>query len=83
MFSIEKIYNSLELPIGTRFHFRNVPYEVVELENEAWGCSECEFDDENDENKEEICEVMNCNYRQDKKVIFFKEVEEVEENNNE
>ena len=77
--NIEEVYNSLELPIGTRFHFRKVPYEVVELENEAWGCSECDFDDENDENKEEICEVMNCNCRQDKKVIFFKEVGETEE----
>ena len=79
MANIEEIYNSLELPVGTRFLFRNVPYEVVELEDEAWGCSECEFDDEN---KKEICEVMNCNYRQDKKVIFFKEIEETKEKNN-
>ena len=79
MANIEEIYNSLELPVGTRFLFRNVPYEVVELDDEAWGCSECEFDDENNENKKEICEVMNCNCRQDKKVIFFKEVGETGE----
>lgn len=77
--NIEKIYNSLELPIGTRLRFRDTLFEVAEIKDETWGCSECDFDDENDENKEEICEVMNCNCRQDKKVIFFKEVEEAEE----
>lgn len=74
--SIEEIYNSLELPIGTRFRFGDTLLEVVELEGEAWGCSKCEFDDEN---KEEICEVMNCNRRHDDKCTYFKEVEEAEE----
>ena len=76
--AIEEIYNSLELPIGTKFYFRDRLYEVAELEEEwLWGCSKCEFDDEN---KEDICEVMNCNYcRHDRKYIYFKEAEEAKE----
>ena len=82
MFSLEKIEDSLELPIGSRFYYKGRIYEVAELEEKwSWGCSKCEFDDDN---KEDICEVMNCNYcRHDKKYIYFKEVKEVEENNNE
>ena len=73
--NIEEIYRSLELPVGTRFHFRNVPYEVAELEDEAWGCSQCAFAGE-----EDLCGVMNChNCRHDKKFTFFKEVRETEE----
>lgn len=33
-YNIEAIYNSLELPVGTRFYFRNVLYEVAELEEQ-------------------------------------------------
>ena len=77
MFDIER---SLELPIGTRFCFWDSIYEVAELdEGEEWGCSRCALAGE-----ENICEVMNCNhYRQDKKRIFFKEVEATKEKTNE
>ena len=77
MFDIER---SLELSIGTRFHFWDSIYEVAELEEgEEWGCSRCALAGE-----ENICEVMNCNhYRQDKKRIFFKEVKATKEKTNE
>ena len=78
-YNIEKIYNSLELPVGTRFYFRNVLYEVAELGDETWGCPKCGFDNENER---EICEVMNCNSCRYGKNIYFKEVAEAEEQHN-
>ena len=78
MGDIEEIGRSLELPIGTRFYFNNRLYEVAELEDDGWGCSQCALAGD-----EAICEIMKCNgYRQDKKRIFFKEVKEAEEENN-
>ena len=71
MGDIEEIGRSLELPIGTKFYFWNCLYEVAELEDDGWGCSQCAF-----AGKERICEVMSCNgYRHDGKRIFFKEIE--------
>lgn len=79
MLEIKNIDQSLELPIGTRFYFRNCLYEVVEIEDRKWGCSQCGLSKE-----EEICEVFNCNYcRCDNKNIFFKEIKETEDENNE
>ena len=80
MFSIEKIEDSLELPIGTRFYYMGHIYEIVKSDEGRWGCPKCALFDEI-----EICSVCNCDrrYRHDKKINFFKEVEEVEENNNE
>lgn len=78
-YNIEAIYNSLELPAGARFYFRNVLYEVAELEGESRGCSKCEFDNKNER---EICEVMNCNSCRHDKNIYFKEVTEAEERHN-
>ena len=77
---IEEIEKSLELPIGARFYLRDTLFEVAELdEGEEWGCSRCALAGE-----ENICEVMNCNhYRQDKKRIFFKEVEATKDKTNE
>ena len=80
MIGIEEIEDSLEIPIGTRFYFRNHIYEVAEANepiNNQWDCSECAF---NKRDKNEICLVMFCDgYRHDKKYIYFKEVEETEE----
>ena len=81
--NIEKIYNSLELPIGTRLRFRDTLFEVAEA-NEGrmhpWGCSKCAF---NKEGMEEICLIMKCDgcddCRHDQKYIYFKEVEETKE----
>ena len=80
MFSIEKIEDSLELPIGTRFYYMGHIYEIVKSDEGRWGCPKCALFDEH-----EICSVMSCDkrYRHDKKINFFKEVEEVEGNNNE
>lgn len=79
MISIEKIEDSFELPIGTRFYFMGHIYEVVKSDDGRSGCPKCALFDEH-----EICGVMNCDkrYRHDKKINFFKEVEEVEEDNN-
>ena len=77
MYDFTDIVRSVELPIGTRFYFRDTLYEVAELETGKWGCSPCAFD--NKYNKA-ICKVMRCNaYRDDGKSICFKEVKE--ENN--
>ena len=68
MFDIER---SLELPIGTRFYFLDCLYEVVELEDNGWGCSQCALAGD-----EEICEIMKCkDYRYDGKGVFFKKIE--------
>lgn len=73
----QSIERSLELPIGTRFYYQNRLHEVIESEDRKWGCSQCAFDNRYDE---AICEAMNCNNcRHDKKIIFFKEVKEIEE----
>ena len=69
---IEDTERNLELPTGSRFYFRNRLLEVAELEDDGWGCSQCAFAGE-----EDLCGIMNChNCRHDKKLIFFKEVEE-------
>ena len=71
MGNIEEIERSLELPIGTRFYFNNRLYEVVELEDNGWGCSQCALAGD-----EAICEIMKCkDYRYDGKGVFFKEIE--------
>ena len=70
MGDIEEIGRSLELPIGTRFYCRDCLYEVAELEDDGWGCSQCVL-----AGNEAICEIMKCNdCRYDKKRIFFKEI---------
>lgn len=83
MIGIEEIENSLELPIGTRFYFRDHIYEVAEANKPRMNqlaCSKCAF---NKRDKKEICLVMICDsYRHDKKYIYFKEVKEIEEENN-
>ena len=77
---IEKIKRSLELPIGTRFYFCGRLYEVFESEEENSCCSKCAFFG----SEKGLCYVMNCNEklefygicdRNDKKYIYFKEVE--------
>ena len=77
MYDFTDIVRSVELPIGTRFYFRDRLYEVAELEHGKWGCSPCVFDNRYDK---AICKVMRCNaYRCDDKSIYFKKVKE--ENN--
>ena len=75
MYDYTDIVRSVEMPSGTRFYFSNCLYEVAELEDDGWGCSQCAFAGE-----EAICGVMHCNFhRHDDKHTFFKEVEETEE----
>ena len=82
-YDIGAIEDGFELPVGARFLFRDTLFEVVEA-NEGrmhpWGCSKCAF---NKEGMEEICLIMKCDgyddCRQDKKYIYFKEVEETKE----
>lgn len=71
MFSIEKIEDSLELPIGSRFYYKGRIYEVVKSDEGRWGCPKCALFDEH-----EICSVMNCDkrYRHDKKSISSKKL---------
>lgn len=52
MFSIEKIEDSLELPIGSRFYYKGRIYEVVKSDEGRWGCPKCALFDEH-----EICSV--------------------------
>ena len=80
MYDYSDIVRSVEMPIGTRFYFRNCLYEVAELKDGKQDCSQCAFDTRY---TEAICGVMKCNdYRHDGKCVFFKEVEETEEENN-
>ena len=82
-YDIGAIEDGFELPVGARFRFRDTLFEVVEA-NEGrtnpWGCSKCAF---NKEGMEEVCLIMKCDgyddCRQDKKYIYFKEVEETKE----
>lgn len=78
MISIEKIEDSLELPIGSRFYYMGHIYEVVKSDEGRWGCPKCALFDEH-----EICSVMNCDkqYRHDKKINFFKKIKEAEVEN--
>ena len=68
MFSIEKIEDSLKLPIGTRFYYMGHIYEIVKSDEGRWGCPKCALFDEI-----EICSVCNCDrrYRHDKKNQFL------------
>lgn len=78
---IEAIESGLDLPIGTRFYFRDNLFEVIELKDGIWGCPKCAFSSAK-RNEEEICEVMNCNARRhDDKFVYFREVIEAEEKN--
>lgn len=80
MYDFTDIIRSVELSIGTRFYFRDTLYEVALLDEDEWGCPQCEFDTIY---TEAICQVMKCNgYRQDKKRIFFKKVKENKRGNN-
>ena len=82
-YDVGAIEKSFELPVGTRFRFRDAHFEVAEA-NEGrmhpWGCPKCAF---NKEGVEEVCLVMKCDgygdYRHDQKFIYFKEVKETEE----
>ena len=77
MFDLENIGRSLELPIGTRFPFRGRLYEVAELEDDGFGHSQCAF---YKRDNDDICKVMICyeDERDDRKNVYFKEVEETE-----
>lgn len=80
MYDFTDIVRSVELPIGTRFYFWDRLYEVAELKDREWDCSQCAF---NTSYTEAICQVMKCNvYRHDKKYIFFKEIKEKKRKNN-
>lgn len=53
MISIEKIEDSLKLPIGSRFYFMGRIYEIVKSDEVRWGCPKCAlFDEHMDSNKE-------------------------------
>ena len=82
MDDIEEIEHSIELPIGSRFYFRNHLYEVIES-NSYECCQKCAFDNEL---YDFICQVMNCGgkyySRLDKKSVIFKEIKETEEEKN-
>ena len=54
MISIEKIEDSFELPIGTRFYFMGHIYEIVKSDEGRWGCPKCAlFDEHMDLNKDD------------------------------
>lgn len=81
MANIEEIEHSIEMPVGTRFYFRNRLYEVVESKGwMMWDCPKCAI---SEKGKEELCRVMNCDYkRHDEKNVYFKEVEQSNEKDN-
>lgn len=74
-YDIEELENSLELPIGAKFYFRNILFEVVEFEGEGiWGCPKCAF---NKRDGDMLCDIVRCTgNRHDGKSIYFKEVKE-------
>lgn len=75
-YNIEAIYSSLELPIGTRFYFRDSLLEAVGSEESEYCCEKCAF---YKRKEDKMCQVMNCFSRDQKIYFFFKEVTEVEE----
>ena len=78
-FNIQILDESLELPIGARFYFRNNLFEVAEFKKGGYGCSECAFS-RSKRNEEEICDIVKCAIdRHDDKSIYFREVFETEE----
>ena len=81
MFNPENVEHSVELPIGTRFYFRDTLLEVAESEDgKAWYCAKCVL---GARDEAELCQIMNCNYcRRDDKYTYFKEVKEMEEQHN-
>lgn len=76
---IEEIEYSLELPVGTRFYYRNHLYEVIEWEEDKLRCLKCAFFKELF--NEPMCQINNCFTfeRHDGKRILFREVKEMEE----
>lgn len=76
---IEEIEYSLELPIGTRFYFRDSLLEVVGSEESEYCCERCAF---YKRKEDKMCQVMNCFSRDQKIYFFFKEVTEAEERHN-
>ena len=58
MISLEKIEDSFELPIGTRFYFMGRIYEIVKSDDGRSGYPKCALFDEH-----EICSVVNCDKR--------------------
>ena len=81
MFKPENVWRSIDLPIGTRFYFKDTLLEVAESEDgKAWYCAKCVL---GDRNEAELCQIMNCNYcRRDNKYTYPKEVKEIEETDN-
>ena len=75
MFNPENVEHSVELPIGTRFYFRDTLLEVAESEDgKAWYCAKCVL---GARDEAELCQIMNCNYcRRDDKYTYFKEATE-------
>lgn len=77
--NIQTLDDSLELPIGARFYFRNSLFEVAEFKEKGYGCSECAFS-RSKRNEEEMCDIVKCAFdRHDDKSIYFKEVKETKE----
>ena len=81
MFKPENVERSIDLPIGTRFYFKDTLLEVAESEDgKAWYCSKCALCKRDEA---ELCQIMNCWYdRRDDKYTYFKEVKEEGEDNN-
>lgn len=81
MCDIKEIEYSLELPIGTRFYYKNHLHEVVESERNEFHCLKCVFFEEFSNNP--ICQIMKCarsySKRHDGKCVIFKEVEQNKE----
>lgn len=79
--NIGELYASLELPVGTRFHFHDKLFEVIEFESkdEIRGCFRCEL---SKEGAGILCKAVICNHRHDGKCTYFRKVTEVKENNN-
>ena len=83
MISLEKIEDSFELPIGTRFYFMGHIYEVVKSDDGRSGCPKCAlFDDLFNNHMYQVCDLQR-NERRDEKLIFLeKELNKIRRNNN-
>ena len=83
MISIEKIEDSLELPIGSRFYFMGRIYEIVKSDDGRCVSPKCSlFDDLFNNPMYQVCELQR-NERRDEKLIFLeKELNKIRKNNN-
>ena len=83
MIRIEKIEDSLKLPIGSRFHFMGRIYEIVKLDDGRCVSPKCSlFDNLFNNPMYQVCELQRNEMRDEKIIFLEKELNKIRKNNN-